>query len=281
MALTQRQKSFLRSPRAIWRIRQSGLPVALRSEAIRAELSLNLLQFRSLPNPIRLMGYKISFFEEPQLRYLFDEIFIQASYNFSTDTDQPVIIDCGSNIGMSILFFKKLFPKAQITGFEPDPATYRKLQINIEQNNLRDVIVQNCALNNNDGEIEFYHNPDEKGSLVMSVEKERCSGEKIVVPARQLSTFITGPVDLLKMDIEGAENTVLPELAASGKLALVKKIHLEYHHHITRGLDKLSSILKLLEDQRFGYQIQSRPACWATQDTFQDISIYCYRKSEM
>jgi FkbM family methyltransferase len=279
MALTQRQKSFAKIPRSLWRIRQSGLPAPLRSEAIRAELHLNLFQLRSLPNPTRLMGYSVSYFEARQLRYLFDSVFAEASYNFSADTDQPFILDCGSNIGMSILFFKKLFGEARIVGFEPDPATYRMLLANIEQNGLRDVVVHNCALSDNEGTIQFYRDTAEEGSLTMSVDKDRCGGEPIVVPARRLSTFITDPVDLLKMDIEGAEYTVLPELAASGKLSRVKKIHLEYHHHITRGVDQLSSMLRLLEEQGFGYQIQSRPARWAVQDMFQDIAIYCYRKT--
>src|SRR5262249_17757715 len=106
------------------------------------------------------------------------------------------------------------------------------------------------------------------------------NGEKVKVAAHRLSSFIEKPVDLLKVDIEGAETIVLPELAKSGKLSLVKKMHLEYHHHISGSLDQLSSVLKLLEEFGFGYQIQSSPDPWGIERTFQDISIYCYQKAE-
>ena len=66
----------------------------------------------------------------------------------------------------------------------------------------------------------------------MSMHHERLAGDEIIVPSRALSSVITREVDLLKMDIEGAETAVILELAASGKLKLIKQIHLEYHHHI-------------------------------------------------
>jgi hypothetical protein len=80
---------------------------------------------RPIPtNPIELLGYKISFMGEAHLRWLFGEIFMDASYFFHTDNDRPLIFDCGSNIGMSVLFFKKLYQNARIIAFEPDPATF-------------------------------------------------------------------------------------------------------------------------------------------------------------
>src|ERR1700693_4874079 len=55
---------------------------------------------------------------------LFEEIFIRQDYIFVSRRPDPLIIDCGSNIGMSILYFKRRYPKARIIGFEPDPATF-------------------------------------------------------------------------------------------------------------------------------------------------------------
>jgi FkbM family methyltransferase len=43
-------------------------------------------------------------------------------------TKAPVILDVGSNLGSSIAFYRGLFPKALIVGFEPDPDTFRHLQ---------------------------------------------------------------------------------------------------------------------------------------------------------
>ena len=58
-----------------------------------------------LTSPIELLGYKVSFMGEAHLRWLFGEIFMDAPYFFRTDNDRPLIFDCGSNIGMSVLFF--------------------------------------------------------------------------------------------------------------------------------------------------------------------------------
>src|SRR5262245_6977657 len=71
---------------------------------------------------VDLIDYTISFCGGgASFVYMFEEIFAKASYSFHSDTDRPLIFDCGSNIGMSVLFFKKLYPTARITAFEPDP----------------------------------------------------------------------------------------------------------------------------------------------------------------
>ena len=104
------------------------LPKRMKNEIIRAHLRLG----RPMPaGPIDLLGYKISYLGEPQFRYLFNEIFMQAPYFFKSSNDPPLIFDCGSNIGMSVLFFKKLYPNARIVAFETDPFTFEILRRNV------------------------------------------------------------------------------------------------------------------------------------------------------
>ncbi|HKZ65867.1 MAG TPA: hypothetical protein VJ111_05915, partial [Chitinophagaceae bacterium] len=50
-----------------------------------------------------------------------NEMFKEKVYKFTSSKKNPYIIDCGSNIGMSILYFKSLYPEARILGFEADP----------------------------------------------------------------------------------------------------------------------------------------------------------------
>jgi FkbM family methyltransferase len=227
------------------------------------------------------MGFKVSYAQRSLLAYIFREMFIEGNYLFRADNEQPTIVDCGSNIGMSILFFKTVYPKSRIIGFEPDPTTFEILKSNIERNSLQDISVYPFALSDNDGAIDFYHNEQDVGSLMMSVRRERIVGEKITVPTRKLSSFITGPVDLLKMDIEGAEEEVLPELASSGALRFVKQMFIEYHLHIVPGKDNLSETIALLEKSGFGYQIAAglNKSKIVSPAEFQDIRIYCYRKT--
>jgi hypothetical protein len=112
----------------------------------------------------------------------------------------------------------------------------------------------------------------------MSTLRQRHDGPGVTVPARCLSDFISSEIDLLKLDIEGAEDAVMGDLASTGKLRQIKCLHLEYHHHIDASADKLSSMLQLIEKNGFGYQLQTHNQRWPSEASFQDISIYCYRK---
>jgi FkbM family methyltransferase len=119
--------------------------------------------------------------------------------------------NCGSNIGVSILFFKMLYPKARITGFEPDPFTFDLLTDNVRSNSLTDVELYQCPLGDDDHSITLYR-PSEEGasSLRMNVIGKRAvNSASITVQARRLSGFIRDhEIDLLKIDIEGAEHQV-------------------------------------------------------------------------
>jgi FkbM family methyltransferase len=211
---------------------------------------------------------------------LFNEIFVDARYLFISDNPRPIILDCGSNIGLSILFFKLLYPHARIIGFEPDPPTFEALTSNIGRNSLSNVVVHPYALGDRDENILFYRNTNQdRSELTMSTLKRRNSGREITVQCRKLSAFIIEEIDLLKLDVEGVEHSVLQELSASGKLHKIKQIQLEYHHHIDVGSDVLSATLGLLEREGFGYQIQTSPTRQPAPH-FQDISIYCYRKDD-
>ena len=112
----------------------------------------------------------------------------------------------------------------------------------------------------------------------MSLWKRRHDGCELEVECRRLSGFVTNDeIDLLKIDVEGAEQEVLSDLATSGKLQLVKQMHIEYHHHIDLKVDALSRTLRLLEDEGFGYQLGANSSRFLAPH-FQDILIRCYRK---
>jgi FkbM family methyltransferase len=242
-----------------------------------------LFTLASIPKrgTVELLGYRVSFPSDEALDFVFQELFVRNDYMFQADSETPSIIDCGSNIGMSILFFKLLYPRAKIIGFEPDPQTFSTLAKNISSNGLKDVDLYQCALGNAGPSVEFFQNAQSQGAMTMSTQRERMPGvAAILVDVQPLSQFVGGSVDLLKLDIEGAEHEVLRELADAGKLRNILRIHMEYHHHIYRDADELSSILQLLEQHHFGYQIRTGPTTrWPMERTFQDISVYCYQKN--
>ena len=227
-----------------------------------------------------VVGNEVGFNYFNTLKGLFTEIFIDQCYWFTTDTESPIIIDCGSNYGQSVIYFKMLYPEAKITCFEPDDQTFSVLKHNIESNGIQGVEMHKKAIASHDGVIDFYNIDDNQGSLVMSTIKERVpSGKKNSVEATRLSNYIDGPINFLKMDIEGSEMSVLKELKKSGKLQYVRQMVIEYHHHIVEHEDIGSTILTLIEDAGFGYQIKADFLYPRKQIHFQDILIYAYNKN--
>jgi len=227
----------------------------------------------------KLFNYRVTYINEGAYQLLLREIFFKGEYAFQAQTDAPVILDCGANIGMATLYFKHIYPAARITSFEADPATAAVLQQNVEQNRLQDVTAYNLMLSNAEGEHVFYTGADLGGRLSMSANPGRISNSReIIVKAGKLSNFIDGPIDLLKLDVEGAEWDVMSDLRASGKMPLIRRMVIEYHHKIGGQASCFAAFLRMLEEEGFEYQLAAA-GCdpISRQDVYQDILIGAYR----
>lgn len=235
------------------------------------------LWFNRLHPSGKMLGFDIAYFDRASFLNLYREIFVRQHYYFRADTDSPLIFDCGANLGMATLYFKWLYPRARIEAFEPDPTTFAVLKRNVTQNRLPNVVTHNCALWSDDGEIEFFVDRTTPGSLLMSTDGSRLEGEAIKVPGRRLSDFVSGPIDFLKLDVEGAEHRVLCDLLSSGKAQFVKQMVIEYHHHIGNERSCLADFLRLLEQAGFEYQIHASLFPVTSRGVFQDILIGAYR----
>jgi len=229
-----------------------------------------------VPGPNK-MGFRVTHFDPKTLSYLYREIFARQPYFFRSDNDSPAILDCGANIGMASLYFKWLYPKARVRAFEPDPASYRLLQQTVAWNNL-DVETHNCALWDQQTELDFFVDRANPGGLLMSADVARSSGgQPIKVPAQKLSDFVDSTVDFLKLDVEGAEHRVLSDLVQSGKLKNIRQMVVEYHHRIGKQKSRLGGFLCELERAGFEYQVHAGlyPVC--SRNVFQDVLIAAYQ----
>jgi FkbM family methyltransferase len=244
-----------------------------RYRLFREGIKLDILGSFANSGTVAILDYKVNGYLLSTTRYLFNDIFINQQYFFAPDSPRPFILDCGSHIGMSILYAKTLYPDARVIGFEPAPDTFRLLSQNIRQNGLRDVTLVNKAVGNKVGTMKFYGDD----SLTASLDENRNSGKVTEVEVVKLSRYIDRPVSFLKLDVEGAEGQVLEDLASEGKLQMIRNITIEYHHHIERDSDTLSKFLKILEDNNFGY-LMDATADPRQNGSYQDIMIYAYRK---
>ena len=212
---------------------------------------------------------------------MYEDIFLRRQYEFESESSAPAIVDAGSNIGLAILFFKRLFPQAKVLGFEPDPETFGLLSRNVEANRLEGVRIRNEALYDGRKELDLFGDPSAPGSPQMTISSERLPGSPKRVPATRLSDHLTEPVDFLKVDIEGAERVVVDELEQAGKLPLVGRMAIEYHHHMEAGEDGLAGLLATLERGGFGYQLEARlgVAPGLSAGRFQNVLVHAYRKA--
>ncbi len=224
-----------------------------------------------------LLGFQVTRFSGSTFLLLYREIFARQSYLFTARSARPLILDCGANIGMSVLYFKWLYPDAEIRAFEPEPRTFAALQENVARNRLADVAVHNIALWDTDGRLDLFVPGDQGGSLVASANPARRGGTAVSVPCARLSSFIEREVDFLKIDVEGAELRILTDLAQSGKLRLIRQMVIEYHHNIPSEPAALSRLLHLLEDAGFTYQMSAWSFPLVGKEHFQDVLIGAVR----
>ncbi|HEY1871000.1 MAG TPA: FkbM family methyltransferase, partial [Chitinophagaceae bacterium] len=148
--------------------------------------------------------YKVVFRDGPVFLFSIKELFVDEFYKFRTNKNKPKIIDCGSYIGTSILYFKVNYPEAIITGFEPDDTNYSILKTNIDSWNFFDTNIINAATWINNGNISF----NSQGSMASRIVEESATGHtgnKKIVNCVRLKDLLTEEVDFLKIDIEGAE----------------------------------------------------------------------------
>jgi FkbM family methyltransferase len=168
------------------------------------------------------------------LVFLYDELFVDRAYAVTGMGAAPRIIDCGGNVGLSALWFARAHPGAHITVYEADPRTAEALEANVRAWRLRGVDVVRAAVSDQDGQVSFVtegttsgyvsHNASYDGGAVVSVESVRLAG-RILADAERGA----GPVDLLKMDIEGSEYAVIRDLCTTGALAHVLRLICEIH----------------------------------------------------
>jgi FkbM family methyltransferase len=163
-------------------------------------------------------------------------IFDDQIYRFKADKERPFILDCGANIGLSVIYFKRLYPGSVITAFEADKEIFKVLKKNIQSFGYNDVELVNRAVWNSETELNFTSDGGDAGRLSMPND----TPDHLVKTVR-LRNYLDHRIDFLKLDIEGAETMVLEDCADS--LQNVETLFVEYH-----SFDGESQSLHILVD---------------------------------
>lgn len=184
---------------------------------------------------------KIKLANHSSLQVIF-EIFREEMYSFFT-TEKCCVIDVGANIGIASVYFACLPNVSKVFSYELVPSTFQLASENIKASSLQNLIKiksAGIALENGTLSIPF----EEEGSVDASVYEVSRSNEKsksgntieveVVAVADEFQDILKqiGLEKLiLKLDCEGTEYEVIPELAAKGLLQKFTVVMLEWHYH--------------------------------------------------
>ncbi len=179
--------------------------------------------------------YRIEFLDKEEFNIIFNEIFIDGIYipKLTNETKSPKILDIGSHIGLSILYFKSIFPESHIIGYEPNPILFDILKRNMERNNIGDVELKNSVVSDKDGISLFYYSSDTNWFSTGSIYQEQWKGKQKRISKSLNSIDIekitkeNGVTDILKLDIEGHEHQLIERICKHSKKItnLIIEIH--------------------------------------------------------
>ncbi len=202
---------------------------------------------RFKPVNIKFLNFNFTVPDALSFIWQFKEIFVEEYYRFETNSQTPVIFDCGANVGTSCAFFKKKYPHSRILAFEPNPVVVSFLKANIKNNSLDNIEVINKAVWIDEKGVDLGMEDADASSIYLGKNRMKVDSIRLKDYLEKEQT-----VDMLKIDIEGAEVEVLRD--CKGSLANVKNIFVEFHSYSNQP-QRLSEIVEVLEAAGFRYFI--------------------------
>ena len=124
-----------------------------------------------------------------------------------------VFFDVGANLGYyTLLASSKIETVGQVHAFEPSPAQFKHLSLNVQLNRASNVTLNNCALDENSGERDLFLTTGWNQGL-HSLGRGDQHSRSCRVQCLTLDGYVAGigltRLDVLKIDVEGAEMLVL------------------------------------------------------------------------
>ena len=221
-----------------------------------------------------LLGKNFAFVDAKSFLAQYKTIHEQQLYRFETPKESPLIIDGGANVGLSVLYFKRLYPKCRVLAFEPDPDQFDALAKNCATFQLEDVELFPKALWTQEDRVTFDREGADAGRIVPATN----SLDALNVAACRLRDYLNQEVDLVKLDVEGVEAELL--LDCADVLHQVQKIAVEYHSFKNQP-QRLHLIMQILHDAGFRLHVNtglvaSQPLWWRQDLKGMDMRLYIF-----
>jgi FkbM family methyltransferase len=214
---------------------------------------------------INIYGHQFFFHDAISFYVSHREILLDEIYKFEPRSENPLIIDCGANMGVSILYFARTYPTAKIIAFEPEKEIFDVLQKNVDSYGSHNIELNNKAVWSSETELEFTTDRGMGGSVTNMYSNQT----PIKVQTVRLADYLQQPIDFLKLDIEGAEYPVLKDCEPF--LRNVSHLFVEYHSFINQE-QKLEEILEMMKRAGFRYHLKQS---FSRQRPFVDTILSC------
>ena len=205
------------------------------------------------PGRVSVLGWDLEYPSPESLLACVDQILFRRMNDFIPDNDHPVILDCGANIGYTTLHYKRQLPGARITAFEPDPVFLPLLRRNLQRNDAADVTVVDAAAWTAPGRAGWVTERKDGSRLAAT-----CATGSVAptdVRTVDLAAYLDQDIDLLKLDVEGAEFEIVPRLG--DRLERVKNVLVEVHITDQRRYHGLAALLTTLKAAGFEIALNS------------------------
>lgn len=167
---------------------------------------------------------------------VYEQVFVEEEYDIDYGGEPRVIVDAGANVGLASIYFANRFPGSRILAIEPDPGNFAMMKSNTAP--YPQITPIHAALWNECGHMEVFDSGTGNwGKEVRSASEQSASNVRAVTVDHLMNEHALGGIDLLKVDIEGAEWEVF-----SGDpvwLDRVNTVVLEVHESRRPGVTEL------------------------------------------
>jgi FkbM family methyltransferase len=213
-------QALLRQP--AWHLREWSRNAAYRA-LHRFHRKLHRLP-RKVPARVSYAGRTIELVDGPSFLSAWDEIFVNRIYDVPVDDGAvPTLVDAGANIGLAALYWKLRYGKFNYLGFEPDSDIAACCRRNLAAWSVSGQLIE-AAVGSVQGSTTFVPDGADGGHVVSATV---AAAQTRTVLVQRLSAHLPANVDLLKIDVEGAEPEVLADVEPH--LHRVRALFVEWH----------------------------------------------------
>jgi FkbM family methyltransferase len=182
---------------------------------------------------LRLAGSDFDVFNQIVLNNEFNAVLHLAS---ELQNDRLHIVDCGANIGLTTLMFKKRFPNAKIICIEPEPSNFKQLVRNIDNNELEETTPLPIGVWHEKKTLAADLSFRDQSNWAFAL-KENDTPTDAGVNVDSLSNIVTqmgwSHIDILKIDIEGSEFPLFRNLTSWKSIFdTVRIVSIEVHEEV-------------------------------------------------